>query len=304
MNQDGFKRTLEHTILTAMPKKLTKVEFTNLEKVLYPELRITKSQVIEYYIRMAPKILDVLFQRPLVLNRFPNGIGVKGFYEKDVPIGAPSWVETFKRYSETAQRDINYVVCNDLDTLIWMANLAALEIHLCLSRTDSFESPDLALIDIDPEPPANFNDAVDVSLLLKEKLNALGLRSYIKTSGKKGLHTVIPIIHGYTFRQVRDFVHEIGKDLAKESEIVVAEFARSRDPGTVFIDYAQNSHGRTMVCPYSLRATPKATASTPLEWDDVKKGLNPEGLNILSVVKIEKDPWKDLLEEGQRLEIK
>jgi bifunctional non-homologous end joining protein LigD len=221
-----------------------------------------------------------------------------------VPLGAPSWVETFKRYSETAQRDINYVVCNDLDTLMWMANLAALEIHLCLSRTDSFLSPDLALVDIDPEPPASFNDAVDVSLLLKEKLIALGLRSYIKTSGKKGLHVVIPIVHGYAFKHVRDFVHEIGKYLAKESEIVVAEFSRSRDPGTVFIDYTQNSHGRTMVCPYSLRATPKATVSTPLEWDDVKKRLNPEELNILSVVKIEKDPWKDLFEERHRLEVK
>lgn len=286
-----------------MRKTLTKVKFTNLDKVLYPKLRITKRQVIEYYIRMAPKMLGLLAERPAVLNRFPDGVDKEGFYEKDIPAGTPTWVKTFKRYSETADRDINYVICNDLDTLIWLANLAALEIHITLSRKDSFESPDLVLVDIDPEPPAGYSDAVDVALLLREKLEALGLRAYAKTSGLKGMHIVIPIRRGHTFRQSREFVHRLGIDLAKESEIVVSEFSRSRDPGTVFIDYLQNSHGRTMICPYSLRATPKATASTPLEWREIKKVLDPESFNIFSIVKIRKDPWKDLLEDRQKLEV-
>ncbi len=286
-----------------MSKRLTKVEFTNLDKLLYPELRVTKRQVIEYYIRIAPRMLDLLAMRPAVLTRFPDGVDKEGFYEKDVPVGTPSWVKTFKRYSETAQRDLHYIICNDVDTLIWLANLAALEIHVTLSGMDSFESPDLVLIDIDPEPPAKFSDAVDVALLLKEELDTLGLRSYIKTSGKKGLHVVIPLTKGYSFRQVREFAHQIGKSLEKESEIIVSEFSRSREPGTVFIDYLQNSHGRTMICAYSLRATPKATVSTPFEWKNIKKVLDPDAFNIFSVVKIRKDPWEGLFEEKQKLKV-
>jgi len=284
-------------------KRLTKVDFTNLGKVLYPELRITKAQVIEYYIRVAPKILDLVTKRPMVLTRFPDGIDKEGFYEKDAPLGTPSWVETFKRYSETAQRDVSYIICDDLDTLVWLANLAALEIHMTLSEMDSWDSPDLVLFDIDPEPPVNFDDVVDVALLLKDKLDSLSLKSYVKTSGKKGLHAVIPIVSGYEFQQTREFVHQIAKDLAKESNIVVSEFSRSKEPGTVFIDYRQNSHGRTMICPYSLRATPQATVSTPLEWKDVKKGLKPEDFNLFTVVKIEKNPWEGLLEDRQKLDV-
>lgn len=125
-----------------MPERLTKVEFSNLDKVLYPELKITKGQVIEYYIKVAPKMLGLLAQRPLVLTRFPNGVDKESFYEKDAPKGTSSWVETIKRYSESAERDIDYIVCNELDTLIWLANLAALELHMTLSLKDSFESPD------------------------------------------------------------------------------------------------------------------------------------------------------------------
>ncbi|HVO37185.1 MAG TPA: non-homologous end-joining DNA ligase [Candidatus Acidoferrum sp.] len=285
------------------PDKLTKVAFTNLDKILYPELKITKAQIIEYYIKMAPKMLDFLAERPVVLTRYPNGIDKESFYEKDAPMGTPSWVQIFKRYSETADRNINYIICNNLDTLVWLANLAALELHTTLSLKDSFLTPDLVLFDIDPEPPTTMDDVVEVALLLKEKLEALNLRSYVKTSGKKGLHVVIPIIRQYTFQQTRDFVHNIGKALSKESKIVVSEFSRSREAGTIFIDYLQNSHGRTMICPYSLRATPQATVSTPLEWNEVKKGLNPEKLNISTVLKRQENPWKDLLKNKQKLEV-
>jgi len=286
-----------------MFKKLTKVEFTNLDKILYPELRVTKAQVIEYYIRMAPRMLNMLSNRPVVLTRFPEGIEKEGFYEKDAPMGTPSWVETYRRYAETSQREINYIVCNDLDTLIWLANLAAIEIHVTLSKTDAFENPDLVLFDIDPEPPADYPEAAQVALLLKEKLDSFGLRSYAKTSGKKGLHIIVPIIDGYSFAQTREFVHQIAKHLTTQSEIVVSEFTESKTPGTVFIDYRQNSQGRTMICPYSLRAAPQATASTPLDWGDVKKQLKPTEFTISTVVKIKENPWKGLLDNRQKLEV-
>ncbi|MDD1766655.1 MAG: non-homologous end-joining DNA ligase [Candidatus Methanomethyliaceae archaeon] len=284
-----------------MPERLTKVEFTNLDKILFPELGVTKSQVIDYYIKIAPKMLSILANRGISLKRFPDGIDKNGFYEKDAPLGTPSWVKTFRRYSKTSQRDVNYIVCNNLDTLLWTANLAAVEIHMPLSRTDSYENPDLVLFDIDPEPPATIDNAVETALLLKEKLNDLGLLSYIKTSGKKGLHVVIPVIEGYSFAQTREFAHQIGKQLTKESETIVSELPRSRDPGTVFIDYLQNSHGRTMICPYSLRGQPRATVSTPLRWIEVKKGLRPEEFNIYNVPKIHESPWERLLEKRQNL---
>lgn len=283
-------------------EKLTKVEFTNLDKILYPEAKVTKAQVIQYYIRMAPEMLDILKNRPIVLTRFPNGVDKEGFYEKDMPLGTPSWVKTFKKYSETARREISYVVCNDLDTLVWLANLATLEIHTTLSQIDAFEKPDLVVFDLDPEPPATTDEVVGVALMLKEKLDSLGLKSYVKTSGKKGLHVLVPIVREYTFAQTRDYVHQIGRYLARDSAIVVSEFSKSKKPGTVYVDYIQNSHGRTMVCPYSLRATSKPTVSMPLDWSEVKKGLKPEEFTLFSVAKSKGSPWKGMLEDRQRLQ--
>jgi bifunctional non-homologous end joining protein LigD len=286
-----------------MSEKLTKVEFTNLDKTLFPKLKITKAQVIEYYIKIAPKVLGFLADRPLVLTRFPDGVNHEGFYGKDAPQGTPSWVKTVKIYSETAKRDVNYILCNDLDTLIWLANLAAIEIHMPLSKADSREQPDFVFFDVDPEPPATFKEASAVALLLKEKLDEMGLESYVKTSGKKGFHVLIPIVPEHTFRETRTFVHKIGRQLAKEQELVVSELSETKKPGTVLVDYLQNSHGRTMVCPYSLRAVPEAAVSTPVEWSDVGKGIKPTEFNIFSVVKREKDPWKKILENKQRLKV-
>jgi bifunctional non-homologous end joining protein LigD len=287
-----------------MHRNLTKVEFTNLDKLLYPQLKIMKAQIIEYYIKIAPKMLGFLADRPAVLTRFPDGVDKEGFYEKDAPLGTPSWVKTFRRYSETAQRDVNYILCNDLDTLIWLANLAALEIHVALAPKDAFETPDLVLFDIDPEPPIGFETVVNVAFLLKEKLDAVGLSSYVKTSGKKGLHIAIPIVRRYTFSQTREFAHQIGKQLAKDSDIIVSEFSWSREPGTVFIDYLQNSHGKTMICPYSLRATPGATVSMPLDWKALNKDLKPEQFNLFSTINIEGNAWKGIFEDRQSLDVK
>jgi bifunctional non-homologous end joining protein LigD len=286
-----------------MREKLTRVEFTNLNKTLFPKLKVTKAQVIEYYIKTAPKMLGFLADRPLVLTRFPNGIDQEGFYEKDAPRGAPSWVKTVKFYSETAKRYVNYVLCNDLDTLVWLANLAAIEIHMPFSKAGSREKPDLIFFDVDPEPPATYKEASTVALLLKGKLDQLGLESYVKTSGKKGFHLIVPIVSAYTFRETRAFVHKIGKQLAKEHGLVVSEFSETKKPGKVFVDYLQNSHGRTMVSPYSLRAVPEAAVSAPLEWSEVEKGIKPTELNIFSVVKRAKDPWKKVLENKQRLQV-
>ncbi len=289
--------------MVTMSEKLTKVEFTNLDKILFSKMAIKKAQVIEYYIKIAPKMLGFLANRPLVITRFPDGINQIGFYGKDAPQGTPSWVKTIKIYSETAKRDVKYVLCNDLDTLIWLSNIAAVEIHTPFSTADSREKPDVVFFDVDPEPPAKYKEATIVALLLKEKLDNLGMESYVKTSGKKGLHVLVPILPKYTFQETRTFVHNIGRQLANEQLLVVSEFKETKKPGKVFVDYLQNSHGRTMVSPYSLRAVPEATVSTPLEWSEVKKGIKPTEFNIFSVVKREKDPWQNIFYNKQRLTV-
>jgi len=287
-----------------MVEKLTKVNFSNLDKVLYPKLKITKGQFIEYYIRMAPRVLPFLRDRPLVVTRYPEGVDKEGFYEKNAPEGTPNWVKTIRLYSHSARHNVNYVLCDDLDTLIWLANLAAVEVHMPLSRVNELEKPDFLFFDVDPEDPCTIDNAAEVALLLKEKLDTLGLKSYVKTSGKKGLHVLVPIERRYTFDQTRAFVHAIGIRLMKESDKVVSEFSDTKKPDRVFVDYLQNSQGRTMVCPYSLRVSPDAPVSTPIEWSDLKKKIKPAEFNIQSVPGLSKDPWKTIFDNPQRLEAK
>jgi bifunctional non-homologous end joining protein LigD len=289
-------------------KKLTKVKLKNLDKCFYPQVGVIKAQVIEYYIKMAPKMLPAIKDRPLVLTRYPDGvenakIGKNSFFEKNAPEGKPEWVKTYKIYSPTSKRDVHYIVCNDLDTLIWLANIAALEIHMPFSTIHDIDKPDMLFFDVDPEPPATLSEAAEAALLLKDLLSDLGLTPFVKTSGKKGLHVVIPIVPEHSFEQTRAFVHRIGVELAKKSGMVVSEFKDTKKPGKVFADYLQNSPMRTMVVPYSLRPTPDATASTPLEWAEVKKGIDPSAYNISSVVERKGDPWKTIFEKRCKLEI-
>ena len=281
--------------------RLTRVHLTRLDKVLYPATGVTKGEVLTYYIRVAPFMLPFLHDRPLTMHRFPEGVENEGFFEKDAPRGTPEYVEIFTRWSETAERDVHFILCNILDTLVWIANLASLEIHTTLSTTASYESPDLLLFDIDPEPPLGFDDVIDVALVVREQLASRGLRPYVKTSGKKGVHIVVPIVTGYRFAIVREFAHGIGKVIARETPRVVSEFPRSQEPGTVFIDFLQNAHGKTMTAPYSLRPTPSATVSTPLRWEELRHGVRPEDFNIRTVLSRHEDPWRDILDDKQTI---
>lgn len=285
-------------------EKLTKVTFSNLDKILFPKLKITKAQFIEYLVKMAPKMLPFLKDRPLVLTRYPEGVSKEGFYAKDAPEGMPDWVKTVTLYSHSAKRNVHYILCNDLDTLIWLANLAAIEIHIPISSLPDREKPDFAFFDVDPEPPCTFNDASEVAILLNDYLSRLGFKSYVKTSGKKGLHVLVPVKREYTFGETRNFVHAVGIQLMKQSPLVVSEFVDTKKPGKVFVDYTQNSHGRTMACPYSLRANEEATVSTPISWADLKKNIKPAELNIHTVPGIKEKPWENIFENRQKLEAK
>lgn len=171
------------------------------------------------------------------------------------------------------------------------------------ATTEDVDRPDLLFFDVDPEPPATLSDAAGVALLLRDNLREMGMTPYVKTSGKKGLHVVIPIVPEYSFDVVRNFVHKVGIALAKQNDLVVSEFKDTKKPGKVFADYLQNSPMRTMVIPYSLRPTAEATVSTPLEWSEVKKGLNPSDYTLNSVPKRRVNPWKDIFENRCHLEI-
>jgi bifunctional non-homologous end joining protein LigD len=280
---------------------LTRVHLTRLDKVLYPAARVTKGDVLTYYIRVAPLLLPFLRDRPLTMHRFPDGVGGEGFFEKDAPAGTPEYVDIFTRYSETAGRDVHFVLCNNLDTLIWIANLASLEIHITLSAAGMYESPDFLLFDIDPEPPLVFDDVIDVAHIVREQLEGAGLQPFIKTSGKKGVHIVVPLMPGHRFSEVREFAHRLGAGIARSTPHVVSEFPRSRDPGTIFIDYLQNAHGKTMVTPYSLRAVPGATVSAPLRWEELRAGVRPEDFNIKTVLSRHEEPWRGILDTRQKI---
>jgi len=281
---------------------LTRVKFSNLDKLLYPELQLSKADIIEYYIKAAPKMLHLLRDRTLVRTRYPDGIKGGGFYEKDIPGGAPDWVQTFTKYSAFVGKDTDYVVCNDLDTLIWLANLAALELHIPLSKIQAVAEPDLLLFDVDPEPPAGLNEAVQTALVLREYLESLGLASFVKTSGKKGLHVVIPLVSGISFKETSSFVHAVAIELARKNDFIVSERSQTNIPGTVLLDYPQNSERGTMIAPYSLRATREATVSTPLEWSELPT-LRPYDWNIFNVNTRKKAPWKKLFDEQHNLPV-
>jgi len=280
---------------------LTRVHLTNLGRVMYPALHITKQEVITYYIKTAPRILPFLHNRPLTMHRYPAGVGGEAFYEKDAPQGTPDYVDIFTRYSDTADREVHFVLCNNLDTLIWLANLASLELHVTLSSAATYDSPDLVLFDIDPEPPLSFDDTIDVAHTVHERLEEAGMQSYVKTSGKKGLHIVVPLSAGYRFEEIRTFAHRMGKTIARDTPRVVAEFPHSQDPGTIFVDYLQNAHGKTMAAPWSLRATDGATVSAPISWDQLKQGVRPEDFNIRTVLSGNEDPWRGIFDNRQTI---
>ena len=282
-------------------ESLTRVRFTNLSKLMFPEAGITKQEVIAYYIRMAPRMLPFLAKRPVTMHRYPEGVGGEDFYEKDAPQGTPGYVDIFPHWSDTAGREVRFVVCNNLDTLIWLANLASLEIHVTLSTSERYDSPDFLLFDIDPEPPLTLDAVIEVAHIVRGHLADRGLRPYVKTSGKKGLHIIVPLVSGHRFGEVRDYVHDLGKEIARDIPWVVSEFPRSRDAGTVFVDYLQNAHGKTMAAPWSLRATPGANVSLPLAWDALRPGLRSEDFNIRTVLPGSVDPWRGILDDRQTI---
>jgi bifunctional non-homologous end joining protein LigD len=252
------------------------LKVTNLDKPMYPEAGFAKRDVIEYYVAIAPAILPHLEGRPLTRVRFPNGVEGKSFFEKQCPSHRPDWVAVAP--VPLSRKIVEFCVCDDLPTLVWLANLAALELHTQLHRADALERPTMMVFDLDPGPPATIVECCRVGLWLQGMFENLGLQAFPKTSGSKGMQVYVPLnSRGVTYEQTKSFARTVAELLeASEPDLVVARMNKAARKGKVFIDYSQNDEHKTTVCVYSLRARERPTVSTPLTWDEVRDCLAAE----------------------------
>ena len=260
------------------------VKVTNQQKVYWPKEGITKGQVLHYYNQISKFILPYLKDRPQSLKRNPNGISDKGFYHKDAGDAAPDWVDQIELYSESADKNINYIVCNKKATLLYLNNLGCIELNPWNSRTKNLDNPDYLVMDIDPSDKSSFDDVIETALVIKDILDKAGAPSYCKTSGATGLHVYVPLGAAYDYDQARSFA-EIIATLAQSQlpNTTTLERSLSKRHDRIYIDYLQNKRGQTLSSVYSLRPVPGASVSTPLEWREVKPGLRPSQFHINNI---------------------
>jgi len=281
-----------------------RVKLTNLDKTFWLEEQYTKGDVITYYREIASTMLPYLKDRPENMHRHPNGITAESFYQKDVD-AVPEWVETVKVHSDSEDKEIDYLVCQNEATLVYMANLGCIEIHPWNSRVGSLENPDYLIMDLDPLE-ISFEKVIESARVVREVLEQAGVAAYCKTSGATGLHIMVPLGARYPYEIVRRFAELIANMTHKKAPSFTS-VVRSPEQrkGRVYLDYLQNRAGQTLASAYSVRPKPGATVSTPLKWDEVKKGLDPMDFTIKTIrqrVKEVGDLWKPVLGPGINLE--
>ena len=258
------------------------VKLTNLDKPIWPE-GLTKAHLVKYYSDIAPYILPHLYNRPFVMKRYPHGLTGEAFYQKEIPDYAPDWI--IRRPVEHTEKIINYIICNDRATLIWLANQACIEMHAWLARLENLTCPDIAVMDMDPAEGATFADILEISLLVKRILDEFGIKCFPKTSGSRGVHLFIPLEPVYSWQKVTrsmKYVAELAQNVYPDK--VTLERKVEKRAGKVYLDYLQNGRGKTMAFQYSLRPRPGAPVSTPLLWEEIMEGsIQPEDYNINTI---------------------
>ncbi len=261
------------------------IDIRNADKVFWPQLGLTKGDLVNYYVDVAPWLLPHLKGRPFTMEPFPNGVGGRSYFRWEVPSYAPRWVHRWAYHAVTEERVIDMVVIEGLPELVWVADQGCIEMHPWLSRCDDPTHPDLALFDLDPGPGSGLAQCLQVGAWVHAALHRLGLRSYAKTTGHEGLHVLVPIERRYTFEQVRTWVHTFSLSLAADHpKEVTLDKALEHRKGRVLIDYSQNALGKSVVSAYSVRATPEATVSMPLTWQEVARGrIRPLDFTVLTV---------------------
>ena len=278
------------------------VVLTNLSKVYWPQDKFTKGDLIEYYHKIAPYILPYLKNRPMSLKRNPNGINNPGFYHKDAGGTAPDWVTKKKIYSEGAEREINFLLCNDTASLLYIANLGCIEMNPWNSTVDKQDHPDYMVIDLDPADDNTFDQVIETAIVVKSVLDRAGAAAYCKTSGASGLHIYVPMGSKYSYDDIKEF----GLVVATLSQQELPDFTSivrslKKRGNNIYIDYLQNRKGQTLASAYSVRPKKGATVSTPLAWNEVKKGLHPSQFdmkNIFTRLKKTGDLFQPVLGKG------
>jgi len=289
------------------------LRLTNLDKVLYPEAGFTKGEVVDYYAKVAPAIVPHLQGRALTLRRFPEGVDdtEAAFFEKRCPKHRPDWVKTTRVLAGPRAGHIDYCVCEDRPTLVWMAQLAAIELHPSLSLGRKHERPTVLAFDLDPGPPADIVDCCRVALRLKDVLDHLGVECFAKTSGSKGMQIYVPLNTPTSYEKTRPFAQAIAQLLAKQTpeEVIAKMGKKTLRRGKVFIDWYQNNERKTTIAVYSLRARERPTVSTPITWDEVERcaergdadSLVFEAGDVLKRIERDGDLFAPVLELKQKL---
>jgi bifunctional non-homologous end joining protein LigD len=283
-----------------------RLSLSNLDKVMYPATGFTKGQVIDYYTRVAPVLLPHLHDRPLTLKRYPNGVEGGHFYEKQCPSHRPEWVRS--EPVELSSKTIHFCICDDLPTLVWLANLADLELHPSLSNVPDVERPTVMAFDLDPGPPAGVAECCEVALILRDALGRIGLECFPKTSGSKGIQVYVPLnVDGVDYDHgTKPLSQALARHLeAEHPKLIVSSQKKELRKGKVLIDWSQNDEHKTTVSVYSLRARERPTVSTPLDWAEVEAAdadaLVFEAGDVLERVEERGDLFAPVVELEQRL---
>jgi bifunctional non-homologous end joining protein LigD len=272
------------------------IKLTRPEKLLFPADNITKGDLIRYYAAVAERMLPYLQGRPLSMQRFPDGIDSSGFFQKAAAAYYPSWIRTATL--SKAGGTVTHVVCDNAATLVYLANQACITLHPWLSRVEAPDHPDQMVFDIDP-PPGNSRAAVEATQALKELLDRLSLPAYLKTTGSRGFHVVVPLQGAEDFDSVRDFARSAAQVLvAEHPEFYTMEARKAKRGDRVYLDVNRNGYAQTAVSAYSVRAIPGATVSVPIEWSELGKTAPFSMQATLARLQEQPDPWKDF---GRRL---
>jgi bifunctional non-homologous end joining protein LigD len=276
------------------------VKFSNLDKVFWPDEKYTKGDLIEYYRSIAPWLLPYLKDRPVVLTRYPDGITGKSFYQKDAPGFVPDWIQTIPIWSEDTQRDIDYFVCSDVESLVYLVNLGTIPLHIWMSRIDDLTKPDWCLIDLDPKD-APFAHVITLAKTMRKLCEEVEMPAFIKTTGKSGLHIMLPLGRQLTYAQSLQLAMLFARLVTDEHpDIATTQRTISKREGKVYVDAFQNRAGQLMVSPYSVRPSPAAPVSMPIEWDEVGAKLHNSNFTIANALqrmqKLGHDPVVGVLE--------
>lgn len=260
------------------------VKLTNLDKLYWPQEKISKGDLIYYYTTIYPYIEPYLKNRPQNLRRNPGGIEEEGFFHKDAGDEGPSWIKSVSIRSESTGKDVDYILCNDQATLAYLNNLGCIELNPWNSTTKHLDNPDYMVIDIDPPDDRAFSRVVEIALLIKDIMDNMKAPSYCKTSGATGMHVYVPLGARYSYDVIRPFAKAVAEEVsATFPDFATTERAVNKRQGKIYVDYLQNSRGQTLVAPYSVRPVPGARVSTPLQWPELKHNVRPGDFTIFNV---------------------